>query len=70
MATWPDVPIRRVCKVLTFSRARQPAHAVIAAAAPRFAEVPVERIQRLIELYPTFGYRRIWAFYVSSKEFV
>src|SRR5580658_8788964 len=28
---------------------------------PRLDEVLAERIQRLIELYPTFGYRRLWA---------
>ena len=37
------------------------ARAVIAAAPPRLGEVLAERIQRLIEAYPTFGYRRLWA---------
>lgn len=61
MATWPGVSTRRVCRVLKFSRARLRARAVIAAAPPRLDEVLAERIQRLIELYPTFGYRRLWA---------
>ena len=53
--------MRRVCRVLKFSRARLRARAVIAAAPPRLDEVLAERIQRLIEAYPTFGYRRLWA---------
>src|SRR4029077_18655662 len=61
MATWPGVSMRRVCRVLKFSRARLRARAVIAAPPPRLDEVLAERIQRLIELYPTFGYRRLWA---------
>jgi putative transposase len=61
MATWPGVSMRRVCRVLKFSRARLRARAVIAAAPPRLDEVLAERIQRLIERYPTFGYRRLWA---------
>jgi hypothetical protein len=61
MTTWPGVSMRRVCRVLKFSRARLRARAVIAAAPPRFDEVLAERIQRLIERHPTFGYRRLWA---------
>ena len=61
MATWPGVSMRRVCRVLKFSRARLRARAVIAAAPPRLDEVLAERIQRLIERHPTFGYRRLWA---------
>ena len=61
MATWPGVSMRRVCRVLKFSRARLRARAVIAAAPSRLDEVLAERIQRLIEAHPTFGYRRLWA---------
>jgi len=61
MATCPGVSMRRVCRVLKFSRARLRVRAVIAAAAPRLDEVLAERIQRLIEAHPTFGYRRLWA---------
>ena len=49
IATWPGVSMRRVCRVLKFSRARLRARAVIAAAPPRLDEVLAERIQRLIE---------------------
>jgi len=61
MATCPGVSMRRVCRVLKFSRARLRARAVIAAPPPRLDEVLAERIQRLIEAHPTFGYRRLWA---------
>ena len=61
MATLPGESMRRVCRVLKFSRARLRARAVIAKVAPRLDEVLAGRLQRLIELYPTFGYRRLWA---------
>jgi putative transposase len=61
MATLPGVSMRRVCRVLKFSRARLRARAVSAAAPARLDEVLAERIQRLIALHPTFGYRRLWA---------
>jgi putative transposase len=60
MTTLPSVSMRRVCRVLKFSRARLPARAV-SKIPPRLDEVLVERIQRLIALHPTFGYRRLWA---------
>jgi putative transposase len=52
---------RRVCKVLKVSRARLRAGAVATTAAPRLDEVLAERLRQLIELHPTFGYRRLWA---------
>jgi putative transposase len=61
MLTLPGVSMRRACRVLKFSRARLRARAVIAAAPPRLDEVLAERIQRLIETHPSFGYRRLWA---------
>ena len=61
MATWPGVSMRKVCRVLNFSRTRQRARAVAAAAPPRLNEVLAARLERLIELHPTFGYRRLWA---------
>jgi putative transposase len=62
MATLPGSSMRRVCRVLKFPRARLRARgAVCAAAPPRLDEVLAERIQRLIERHPTFGYRRLWA---------
>jgi hypothetical protein len=59
MATWPGVSMRKVCRVLNFSRIRQRTRAVAAAALPRLNEVLAARLQRLIELRPTFGYRRL-----------
>ena len=61
MATWPGVSMRKVRRVLNFSRARLRTRAVAAAASPRLDEVLAARLQRLIELHPTFGYRRLWA---------
>jgi putative transposase len=54
--------MRRVCRLLAFSRARLRARAVTAAAAsPRLDEVMTERLGLLIEQHPTYGYRRLWA---------
>jgi putative transposase len=61
MTTCPGESMRRVCRVLKFSRARLRARAVSVKVAPRLDEVLAGRIQRLIELHPTFGYRRLWA---------
>jgi putative transposase len=61
MTTLPGVSMRRACQVLKFPRARLRARAVIAKAPPRLDEVLAERIQHLIQLHPTFGYRRLWA---------
>jgi putative transposase len=61
MATWPGESIRRVCRVLKFSRARLRARAVSVKVPPRLDEVLVERLRRLIERHPAFGYRRLWA---------
>ena len=60
MTALPGASIRRVCRVLEFSRARLRARAV-SKIPPRLDEVLVARIQHLIELHPTFGYRRLWA---------
>jgi putative transposase len=46
---------------MNFSRGRLPACGVIPARAPVIDEILAERIQRLIGLHPTFGYRRLWA---------
>jgi putative transposase len=46
---------------MNFSRGRQPARGVIPARAPVVDEILAERIQRLVGVHPTFGYRRLWA---------
>jgi putative transposase len=61
MATLPGISLRKVCRLLHFSRARLRARAVSAKVPPRLDEVLVERLQRLIQRHPTFGYRRLWA---------
>ena len=67
MTTLPGESMRRVCRVLKFSRARLRARAVIAKVAGRLNEVLVGRMRRLIEWYPTFGYRRLWALLPFGK---
>ena len=61
MATCPGVSMRRVCRILNFSRARLRARAVSALPSPVVNKVLAERLQRLITVHPTFGYRRLWA---------
>jgi putative transposase len=61
MTTWPGLSMRKVCRLLHFPRARLRARAVLAKVPPRLDEVLAERIQRLIQLHATFGYRRLWA---------
>jgi len=53
---------RRVCKVLVVSRsAVRPRGCKATRKGAVVDEVLAARIERLIEQYPTFGYRRIWA---------
>ena len=61
MGTLPGVSMRRMCRVLGFSRARLRARAALAAVPARLDAALAERIQQLIEQNPTFGYRRLWA---------
>jgi putative transposase len=61
MRTLPGASIRRVRRILSFSRDRPRAHALVTAPSPVVDELLAERIQRLIGLCPTFGYRRLWA---------
>jgi putative transposase len=61
MATLTGVSMRRVSRVLGFSRARLRARAVLAAVPPRLDAALAVRIQQSIERHPTFGYRRLWA---------
>jgi putative transposase len=69
MTTLPGVSMRKVCRVLNFSRARLRARAVVAPPTWRVNEVLAERIQRLIAVHPTFGYRRLWALLRFAEGF-
>jgi putative transposase len=60
--------MRRVCRVLGFSRARLRARAVSAKVPPRLDKLLVEHIQRLIALHPAFGYRRLRALLRFSED--
>jgi putative transposase len=61
MVALPGISIRRGCRILNFSRARLRARAVVNTASPPVDQVLAERIQQLIGVHPTFGYRRLWA---------
>lgn len=58
---FPQVSERRVCRVLRVSRSSVRPKAEAEKRAVEVDEVLAARIQRLIRLHPTFGYRRIWA---------
>ena len=58
----PRASERRVCQVLGVPRSRlQPGRASRAPRRGEVEEVLAERVRRIIEELPTFGYRRIWA---------
>ena len=61
MATLPGISLRKVCHWLHFSRARLRARAVSAKVPPQLDQLLTGRIQCLIAVHPTFGYRRLWA---------
>jgi putative transposase len=56
----PEASLRRVCVLLEVSRSvvQEP---VVQARPVVLDEVLVERVRRVIDEHPTFGYRRIWA---------
>ena len=66
--TYPGCSLRRICRVLHVSRSSltpaQPRR-------PRRPQVPeelVEKLQVLIQEYPTYGYRRLWALLRNRLE--
>jgi hypothetical protein len=63
---FPGISLREICRVPNFPA---PAgvrgnHEGIAGAGP----IPAERIQRLIEPYPVFVYRRLWHAMVGPRQ--
>ena len=52
---------RRVCRVLGVARSSMRIRCNELPKAPAVDEVLAERIWQLIHVYPTFGYRRLWA---------
>ena len=63
MEKLPEASERRVCGVLEVSRSSVRLNKLGAAMRrkPLMDEKLAEKIHRLIRLYPTYGYRRIWA---------
>jgi putative transposase len=61
--TLPTASTRTICRVLGVARSALYRHQADAPAHPRVTEDAelVRRIKELIELHPTYGYRRIWA---------
>lgn len=63
-ATLPRASTRFICRVLGVARSalyRHPANPPVPAPAPEEEVELIARIKELIELHPTYGYRRIWA---------
>lgn len=63
IATLPRASTRFICRTLGVARSalyRHPSDPPVPAPAPEEVEL-VARIKELIELHPTYGYRRIWA---------
>lgn len=52
---------RRVCRILGMSRSTLVSVRPRPKRRPRVDELLAERIRRLVQRYPTFGYRRLWA---------
>ena len=57
----PQGSERRICAVLGVSRSSVRPKSMREKREPEIDEVLAERIHQLIQRYPTFGYRRIWA---------
>ncbi|MGP0593942.1 IS3 family transposase [Nitrospira sp. T9] len=60
-ATFPDISERQVCRVLRVARSTLHRTAARKEAPPTLAEPLVMKLHTLIQEYPTYGYRRLWA---------
>ena len=58
---WPDISERKVCRVLSVPRSALHRRALPKPSFPKLADDLVTQLQQLIQQYPTFGYRRLWA---------
>lgn len=59
--TLPDISERKVCRVLHVARSALHRATPTRTAGPRLAGDLVTKLQALIQEYPTYGYRRLWA---------
>ncbi len=58
---WPKISMRRICRILQVPRFSVRPVSDRSPRGPILDERLAERIRTLIHLYPTFGYRRLWA---------
>ena len=60
-AAFPDISERQTCRVLKVARAALHRQTLRKPASPKLAEGLVMKLHGLIQQYPTYGYRRLWA---------
>jgi len=58
---WPDISERQVCRLLHVARSALHRPAGAKPSPPKLAEDLVNQLHKLIQQYPTYGYRRLWA---------
>ncbi|WP_447964795.1 IS3 family transposase [Nitrospira sp. Ecomares 2.1] len=66
-ATFPDISERQTCRVLRVAGSTLHRTAARKEAPPTLAEPVVMKLHTLIQEYPTYGYRRLWAL-LRSRE--
>ena len=60
-AQLPDISERQACRVLRVARSTLHRRAATKNPSPKLAEALVTKLHTLIQAYPTYGYRRLWA---------
>ena len=60
-ATWPDISERQTCRVLRVVRSALHRTTATTVPTPKLAAGLVTKLHRLLQQYPTDGYRRLWA---------
>ena len=60
-ATFPDISERQTCRVLKVARSALHRTTTTPVPTPKLAERLVTKLHGLIQQYPTYGYRRLWA---------
>jgi len=60
-AAFSDISERQTCRVLKVARSALHRRTIMRPLSPQLAEDLVTKLQALIQQYPTYGYRRLWA---------
>ncbi len=60
-AACPDISERKACRVLQVPRSALHRRPPSPSSSPKLAANLVQQLQALIQQYPTYGYRRLWA---------